>query len=203
MVLRFPHSFLILLFIQEVFPQLFSGKFSNFLGFLRPRRIQPQRHFMPHQNQRRANKQRLVRKAPKQNIQKNLKKKQKNHRNEAAKAPVLKHYEPIAPPQSQTAEKNAVFTPLTTEAPSSSSIKPTIHSSNPIILLTTSASTLGQTSEWQPLSVEDYPTLFQEVTPSKIEKTLQDLTVNEHKDGKLSLNHFINIFKVIFRGRNG
>ena len=144
---------------------------------------------MQHQIQRQVKKQRLVRKAPRQNIPKNLKKKQKNYDNESAKAPVLKHYEPIALSQSQTVQQNAVLPTLTTEAPSSSSIKPTIHSSYPIILLTTSASTSVQTREWQPLSAEDYPTLFEEVTPPKIEKTLQDLSMNAHKDG--------NIFKII------
>jgi hypothetical protein len=152
-------------------PQLFSGKISNLLDFLRPRRIPTHRHFVrQNHNPRRAQHPRLVRKVTRPNYPKNMEDK-------FAHAPVLKHYKPITPPKTP---KTTTMPPLTSKPPSTTPF--------PIILITSTQAPPSQynpsATDWQPLSADEYPTLFEEVTPVKIQKNLQKLTTDRGEDGE-------------------
>ena len=152
--------------------QLFSGKITNFLNFLRPRRIPPQRHFVTHNPKpRRAQHPRPARKAIRPNYPKNTEEK-------FARAPVLKHYKAIAaePPT----------TPQTTTQPLTS--KPPTTTPYPIILITSTQAIPipynPKATDWQPISADEYPALFEAVTPVKIQKNLLQLTTDRGEDGQ-------------------
>ena len=95
-----------------------------------------------------------------------------------AHAPVLKHYKPVAPPQPPKTPKTTTKPPLTAKPPSTTPY--------PIILITSSQAPTSQynpsATDWQPLSADEYPTLFEGVTPVKIQENLQELTTDRGED---------------------
>ena len=158
--------------MQTAHPQLFSGRITNFLDFLRPRRVQaPHRHFLHQKHSK--HRRRPVRKSARQKYPQNT-------QDKFAQAPVLKHYQPLSKPNPPLASKIHITTSTTT-----TSTQPTT-TPYPIILLTSSKSPSNPSkTAWHPMALDEYPTLFQEVTPPQIKKHLEELSTHRYQDGKL------------------